>query len=247
MNQRDRIMNSFNRASHTYNSASELQDRVAQSLAQRVLEYTWNQPTVLEVGCGTGGLTKLLLPRLPGRWIITDIAPAMVNSVRNISPLTTTSFHIMDGESPDLPEFSIDLIVSNLAAQWFENLPAALMKLSRRLSPRGRMILTMLGKGSLSEWSDAVGATGHGAGIYSYPTPNDLLCVLPQAQISTQKITMGYDDAHAFLKSLKSIGASVPREGHQPLPTPVMRQAMKSMSAPCQISYEILTLDVAMP
>ena len=247
MSQRHRIVNSFNRASRTYNGASELQDRVAQSLAQRVLGYTWDQPTILEVGCGTGGLTKLLLPQRPGHGVITDGAPAMVNSVRNISPFTTTSFHVMDGENPDLPEASIDLIVSNLAAQWFEDLPAALIKLSKRLSPCGRMIITTLGKDSLSEWSNAVAATGYVAGTHIYPTLNDLLCVLPHAQGSTQKMTMVYHDARAFLRSLKSIGASIPRRGYQPLPTTVMRHAMNSMSTPCEISYEILTLDVAMP
>ncbi|MDE2260510.1 MAG: methyltransferase domain-containing protein [Betaproteobacteria bacterium] len=247
MTRQGRIACSFGRASATYDGASELQARAARSLAARVLGYAWNQPNVLEVGCGTGGLTRLLLPHLPGNWVISDIAPAMLDAARALLPSTGAQFRIVDGEAPDLPAASLDLIVSNLAAQWFEDLPNALERLAGCLASRGRLIITTLGCVSLTEWRDAVAATGYKAGTPAYPTAQALSDTLPQAQVGSQNITMIYDNAGAFLKSLRAIGATVPAKDYNPLPVPIMRQAMTHMGAPCRVSYEILTLDWTKP
>ncbi|NDU91879.1 MAG: methyltransferase domain-containing protein [Ferrovum sp.] len=243
MNRRARITHSFNQASTTYNGASELQIRAAQSLATQVLRSDWDRPNVLELGCGTGGLTRLLLPRLPGNWIISDIAPAMLDTARILFPITDAQFRVIDGEAPDLPIASLDLIVSNLAAQWFEDLPNALARLSCCLAPKGRLIITTLGQVSLTEWRDAVAATGYKAGTPAYPTAQALSKTLPQAQVGSQIITMIHDDAREFLKSLKAIGAVIPEKDYIPLPVSIMRQAMNHLGTPCQVSYEILTLD----
>lgn len=247
MTRRDCIAHSFNQASATYNGASELQTRAAQSLAVRVLGYAWDQPNILEVGCGTGGLTHLLLPHLPGNWIISDIAPAMLDIARTLFPITGAQFRIMDGETPDLPAASLDLIVSNLVAQWFEDLPSALERLAGCLAPQGRLMITTLGQVSLTEWRDAVAVTGYKAGTPTYPTAQSLSDILPQAQVGSQTITMIYGDAREFLKSLKAIGATTPAKDYNPLPTPIMRQAMIHLGAPCRVSYEILTLDWIKP
>ncbi len=247
MTRQDRISHSFGRASATYNGASQLQTRAAQSLAARVLEYAWDQPSALEIGCGTGGLTRLLLPHLPGNWIISDIAPAMLDAARAHFPIADAGFRIMDGEAPDLPAASLDLIVSNLAAQWFEDLPNALERLAGCLAPKGRLLITTLGQASLTEWRDAVAATGYKAGTPAYPTAQVLSDILPQAQVGSQTITMTHDDARAFLRSLKAIGATIPAKDYNPLPTAVMRQAMNLLGTPCRVSYEILTLDWIKP
>ncbi len=247
MTRRERIVRSFSRASATYNGASELQARAAQSLAAQVLGHGWNQPNVLEVGCGTGGLTHRLLPHLPGNWIISDIAPAMLGTARALLPLTDAQFRIVDGEAPDLPAASLDLIVSNLTVQWFEDLPGGLERLAGCLARQGRLIITTLGQASLIEWRDAVAATGYKAGTPTYPTAQVLSDILPQAQVGSQTITMIHDNARAFLKSLKAIGAGIPAKDYRPLPTPIMRQAMTHMGAPCRVSYEILTLDWIKP
>jgi len=247
MIRRDRITHSFNQASTTYNGASELQILAAQSLATRVLGYAWDQPNVLEVGCGTGGLTRLLLPYLPGNWIISDIAPAMLDTARTLFPVTDAQFRVMDGEVPDLPAASLDLIVSNLAAQWFEDLPSAVKRLAGCLASQGRLLINTLGQVSLTEWRDAVAAAGHNAGTPTYPTAQTLSDALPQAQVGSQTITMIYGDAREFLRSLKAIGATVPSEDYNPLSTATMRRAMANLGAPCRVSYEILTLDWTKP
>lgn len=243
MTRRDRIAHSFNRASATYNSASELQARAAQALAARILGQKFTEPRALELGCGTGGLTHLLLPRLPGDWIISDIAPAMLETVRTRFPAFQARFRILDGQSIDLPQDSLDLIVSNLAAQWFDDLPAALRTMADCLAPQGRLAITTLGEASLSQWRKAVAATGYQVGTPAYPTAAAVAQYLPQLQVTSQIITMTYGSAGDFLQSLKAIGATIPAKGYKPMPTPILRQAMSYLGAPCSIDYEILTLE----
>ena len=247
MTRRDRIAHAFSQASSTYNAAAELQTRTAQTLAARVLQTPWNTPRVLEVGCGTGGLTHLLLPRLPGQWLVTDIAPAMLDTTRSRFAAPHAQFRLMDGEHPDLPPGSVDLIVSSLAAQWFDDLGAALSRLSHCLAPHGRLLMTTLGADSLAEWRTAVAASGHNAGTPSYPAAGAVQNLLPGLSVSSQLVVLTYGDAAQFLKSLKAIGATVPAPGYRPLPTPVMRQAMEHLGSPCRITYEVLTLDWTAP
>jgi len=243
MTRRDRIAHSFNRASATYNEAAELQTKAAQLLTARILAQPMVNPKALEVGCGTGGLTHLLLPRLPGEWLLIDIAPSMLDALRQRFPALDAQLCVMDGEDPDLPTDSMDLIVSNLAAQWFDDLPKALKRLAQCLIPGGRMAIATLGHASLEQWKDAIAAVGYKAGTPPYPTADALSKMLPDAAVSSHVITMTYGNAGEFLKSLKALGATVPAKGYAPLPTPILRQAMARLGSPCAITYEILILD----
>ncbi len=240
---KSRVVRSFSVASSTYNAASDLQAQAAQLLATRVLHYAWNWPNILEVGCGTGGLTQLLMPYLPGNWIISDLSPAMLLATQRCLSSPLAQFRVMDGEKPDLPAESLGLIVSNLAAQWFENLPRALQHMATCLHTRGRLLLTTLGEDSLLEWRQAVATTGHDAGTPRYPSAQMLADALPMALVTSHPIKMSYPSALEFLRSLKDIGATTPRNGYRPLPMPILKHAMRNMSSPCQVTYEVLILD----
>ncbi len=229
MNRAEQIARRFDKACATYEGAAELQLLAARSLAQRVLEIPWTQPRVLEIGCGTGYLTQLLLPQLPGQWLITDIAPAMLQSTRHRFNEGSAHFRLLDGANPDLPALSVDLIVSNLAAQWFDDLRGALHRLAHCLTPGGRLMLTLLGRESLSQWRAAVADTGYRAGTPAFPTAQGLAGMLPQSRVSSQSVTLSYQNARAYLKSLKAIGATLPAPDYVPLPAPVMRRAMQPM------------------
>jgi len=248
MTRRDRIASAFSRASSTYNRASELQEIAAARLAARILQTELpDQPNVLEFGCGTGGLTRLLLPRLPGHWTITDIAPAMVDAARKALSKSGGVYRVMNGEAPDVAPESQHLIVSNLAAQWFEDLPGSIARLSQCLSPGGRLMITTLGKNSLAEWRDAVHSLGQDWGTPAYPSSEALAQGLPDgtsAAVSSDLIPMRYADGASFLKTLRTIGATTPARDYRPLPAPLLRRAMDSLGAPCTITYEVLTIDL---
>ena len=68
----------FDRAAKSYDSAAVLQREIAKRIGQR-LDYIKQQPKrVLDVGCGTGYITKDLLKRYPKAHIVAlDLAHSM--------------------------------------------------------------------------------------------------------------------------------------------------------------------------
>ena len=245
MTDKQRIAAAFSAAVASYEAAAEAQDLAASRLTERVLALPRpSAPRVLEVGCGTGLLTRRLLPAIGGSWLITDIAPAMVDATRATLPTQSAEFRVMDGEHPDgIAPGGIDLVVSNLAAQWFADLPGALTALETCLAPGGRLLLTTLGWQSFGEWRLAHDHLGFGCGTPRYPTAAQLQ-VASGAQVTADTFTVTYADGRAFLKALKAIGAGTPARGYRPLSPGAMKQVLAELGAPATITYEILTVEI---
>jgi malonyl-CoA O-methyltransferase len=245
MTHKQRVAAAFAAAASTYDSAAEAQALAADLLARRVLaEPLPAVPRVLEIGCGTGMLTRRLRPALGGDWLVTDIAPAMVQAARAAAP--DARFQVMDGECPDVAG-PFDLVVSNLAAQWFADLPAALNRLSSLLAPGGRLVLSTLGKGSFSEWRQAHSALGLACGTPAYPSRARLAESLPpgrKSRVVAEAFAVRYADGWAFLKALKAIGAGTPVAGHRPLSPGGLKRVLSAMGAPAAVTYEVLIAEV---
>ena len=244
MIRRQRIADSFSAAAQTYENAAQLQAQSAEKLAARVLSLPLPpHPSVLEIGCGTGLLTRRLLPILGGDWTVTDISAAMVATAQAKCPAAT--YGIMDGEHPDVAPASMDLIISNLAAQWFADLPGALIRLAACLRPNGRLILTTLGEASFDQWRRAHTELGLTCGISPYPKAAALAAQIPGSQVSSDVIAVRYQDGLDFVHSLKTIGAATPTTGHRPLSPKALKQVMAKLGSPATITYEILTVECA--
>src|SRR5262249_16742331 len=134
----------FSAAAATYDDGAEVQREVAERLALRIARLPLAQRArILEIGCGTGFLTRPLI-RLDVRGlIIGDIAPAMLArceaSLKDTAADTTLRFVLMDGEDPQAVRGPFDLICASLAFQWFADLPAALARFAGLLVPGGHL------------------------------------------------------------------------------------------------------------
>jgi malonyl-CoA O-methyltransferase len=232
----------FSAAAKSYDQAAEAQARAADLLVDSVRGLALPPaPSVLEIGCGTGLLTRRLLPLIGGDWQITDLSAAMVAEAKTVIG-ENAQFRVMDGEHPDPAAGPVDLVVSNLAAQWFADLPAAIGRLSACLKPGGALALTTLGAGSFAEWKQAHRRLGLACGIPPYPTAGDLAAQLPGARVTSQPIVIHYADGRDFLAALKRIGAATPAEGHQPLSPGALRRVLKAMGAPAPMTYDVVTV-----
>jgi malonyl-CoA O-methyltransferase len=238
MSRRERIKAAFHAAAGTYEQAAEAQDRTAEALAARIQALPWPAaPRVLEIGCGTGLLTRRLAALFPGGQLLaTDIAPSMVEAAARAVPSAAT--RVMDGEAPDLPDGAFDLVASSLAAQWFADLPAALARLKRLLAPGGRLMIATAGADSLQEWRDAQRKAGAEPGTPDYPTAAQLSAL--GVAVTEQRIIVNHVDGTAFLRALKDIGAQTPRPGHKPLPPRRMKAALAALGSPAAITYHVL-------
>ncbi|MGU3361395.1 methyltransferase [Methylobacterium sp. M6A4_1b] len=230
-----------------YDGAAAIQNEVAGRLARRVGSETLAPaPRILEIGCGTGLLTAALRRCLPdGRFVASDIAPAMVQRCRTrFARAPDLAFVVMDAERPALaPGF--DLIASSLAAQWFEDLPGTLARLAALLAPGGLLAVATLGADTFAEWRAAHAALGLDAATPLYPTRH-ALAALPfpgcTLAVSVEPLVEAHADGRAFLGALRRIGAGTPAAS-RPLSPGAMRQVLRGFEATgARVTYEVVTL-----
>ncbi|CCG41305.1 methyltransferase domain-containing protein [Magnetospirillum molischianum] len=247
---KQRIQDSFSAAASGYESAAGFQDRIAAGLAARLaaLPSLPDGARVLEVGCGTGLLTRRLRAAVGEQADIlaTDLSPAMVAHARDaLAADRRIAFAAMDAEAPTMAQQSLDLIVSSLAAQWFSDLPTALADLAQRLAPGGRLILTLPGAGSFAEWRAAHRALGLEPGTPAFPDATALWAMMPpdgDSRIDSETVVETHRDGLAFARTLAALGAAVPRPGHRPLAPGQLRRVIAALGAPCTMTWTIHTL-----
>ncbi|MCW8916765.1 MAG: methyltransferase domain-containing protein [Magnetovibrio sp.] len=219
--QKSRIAQAFSNSADSYEQASQLQAEVAKEVATLALADLPSNPRVLEIGCGTGGLTKHLLTQVEGgSFLITDIAPNMVEKCREACVDKRARYLRMDGEHPALEGQEFDLIVSSLAMQWFADLAAGIERLTAHLVPGGRLVFSTLAHETFANWRTAHTELGLKDGTPIYPTPQQVDGMWPeggQGQVSVDLIKREYEDAQTFARRLKTIGANTPAQGHRPL------------------------------
>lgn len=93
--------------------------------------------TVVDVGCGPGHLTAFLCERWPDAAIVgVDSSAEMIARATSSSPSDHVSYVVADA-SRWLPDFSIDLLVSNATLQWLPDQFATLDRLLTRLAQHG--------------------------------------------------------------------------------------------------------------
>lgn len=94
---------------------------------------------VLDVGCGTGWLLRLLAERIPrGRFVGVDLADQMVAQARQaVGDEARFTFAVASVERLPFPEASFDRVVSIESAYYWPDPAAGLREIARVLRPGG--------------------------------------------------------------------------------------------------------------
>jgi len=150
-----RVAKSFSRAAENYDSVARLQKKAGQYLLDCLpndLSSNESLPRqIIDLGCGTGYFTGQLAHKYSDAELIgLDLAQGMLafaNSKHNAS----ATWLCGDAESLPLANNSVDLIFSNLAFQWCEQLPLLATEIARVLKPGGTLAFTSLGSKTLVE------------------------------------------------------------------------------------------------
>jgi malonyl-CoA O-methyltransferase len=242
-----RIASAFTAQADVYDAAADLQWLVAERLAEHIAGRIKKTPRrILEIGCGTGFLSARLADAFPEtRLVLTDIAPTMLARCRARLGDKHTYMEL-DGERPDGLEGGFDLIASNLAFQWFVDLPGALARLADLLAPGGQMMFATLGVETFREWRQAHETLGLACGTPGYPRPDSFPWPAPpfQHDYAEEKIMHPYADGRDFVNSLKLLGASEPAPGYKPLSTGAMRKLLASLEGGFEATYHVIYGDV---
>lgn len=137
----------FQRAAGSYDSQALIQERTAGHLLDLLAQHGGSAPQrVLEIGSGSGLLTRRLLARCCGieELTINDLAPAL--------PACSIRLRLLPGDIETLPlPGPFDLIISSSALHWLHDLKSLLKKLSTHLNPGGSLAFSLYGPDNLRE------------------------------------------------------------------------------------------------
>jgi malonyl-CoA O-methyltransferase len=214
------VRRAFSRAAVHYDASAVLQREVCTRMLER-LDYIKLRPTrILDAGSGTGWATRQLGERYKGADIVSlDIAMGMLQSARGTSSWWQKLFSTMqqrflcaDVEALPLALNSMDMVWSNLALQWCNDLPATFIELSRVIKTDGLVMFSTFGPDTLKELRtafDGVDGYNHVNRFADMHDIGDMLVAAGFADpvMEMEKITLTYNDVKAVMQDLRSIGA----------------------------------------
>jgi malonyl-CoA O-methyltransferase len=211
---RGRLRAAFDRASAGYEAAAGLQARVAAELLERLTAFEFAPRVVLDLGCGTGRVTRELRRRYRRALVIAlDLSPGMLREARRNQPLWRR-FARLNADALRLPlaDASVDLVFSSLVLQWCEPLEQAFAEVRRVLAPGGFFAFSTLGPDTLKElraaWAEADGLSH----VHRFLDVHDVgqRCAgsgLTEPVLDVDRIELAYPDTRALMRDLKAIGA----------------------------------------
>ena len=211
----------FGRSSKTYDEYAVVQKKMGLRLAAMVATAgSFNR--ILEIGCGTGFLTKQLAVLYPQAEIIaSDISPLMLDEAREkLGEYDNIEYMVADGEALTLAG-SFDLIVSNAAFQWFKDYPAALEGLKEKLAPGGCLFYATFGEKTFWELQQAfaiareeLGVAAdcddrHGPTFITRETLEQIVDELSMPALFQEELFIEkFGSVKEFLLSVKRVGAN---------------------------------------
>ena len=203
------IRRRFDRAGASYEAAAEVQRVVAEGLAGLCPERLTGR--VLEIGAGSGLLTRLLAPRLAkgGLYVALDLSPGMLTQA--VLPAGVCRL-AANGEAVPFAPGTFDFLASASAMHWYADPAASIAANLALVRPGGGFALAVYVAGTLGELEEASRATGFGSVYPMQPASyyRDMLKSLPGVvwQIKETRHTVVHDSVRALLKSLKGAGVT---------------------------------------
>jgi malonyl-CoA O-methyltransferase len=221
-----KIVEAFAKAATTYDSYADVQLLAAGRLAAYLEANTRDlvPGSILEVGCGTGIFSGKLIDLFAGRkFLITDVCQEMLEQCesrlsKSVSRNNELEFAVQDAAATNY--FGTHaMIVAAFALQWIEQLETCLDSLVGQLSEGGRLFFSLPAEGSFGEWKSVCKKAGvtftgnplpEAAAIREYAKSRGL-----RLSLYEESFQISHKSLHAFLQSLKSLGANTSTHSHQ--------------------------------
>jgi ubiquinone/menaquinone biosynthesis C-methylase UbiE len=121
----------------------------------RCLDLTGNE-SVLDLGCGNGFVLRDVVSRLRagGRAVAVDISPAMLELAQQNVTVCWVPLEFVEGRAESLPQYAdgeFDRIMANFIFHYIEEPDLVCAQIKRLLDPRGRALVSIEARNSMSE------------------------------------------------------------------------------------------------
>lgn len=220
----------FERAAAEYDEAAVLQREICDRMLSRLDYIKFSPNTILDAGSGTGYGSRKLATRYPAsRMLAMDIALTMLLQARASVPWwkkylplprNRNDYVCCDMEQLPLKEACTDMVWSNLALQWCNDLKSTLAEIYRVLNGEGLFMFSTFGPDTLKELRLAFQSVDDYQHTSRFTDMHDIGDLLVHNGFATpvmdmEYITLTYDDVGQVMRDLKMIGAHNVTQGRR--------------------------------
>lgn len=203
----------FNRAHRTYDQFAIAQQEVGRRLEERFDLLKIEPARILDLGAGTGQMTRALQQRYPKAQVVAlDLAEQMLSVI----PKTGRIFkrrRVVCADMHQLPftAGSFDVVVSNFSLQWSHDLGLVMNEVARVLASGGVFVFSTLGPDTLMEcrqaWSK-LDSVVHTHGFLDMHDVGDALLASCFADpvMDQERLTLYYATPDELIKELRGVG-----------------------------------------
>lgn len=220
----------FGRRASDYDAVTPVQRSMGEDLLARAIARLGDRPvrSVLELGCGTGGLTARLVQAFPNaRIVAVDLASEMVDGVRArglpVECVVADAEEYVRGHAQ-----RHDLVISNATIQWFADPRGAMTRCLQLLDDGGVLAASTFGSRTFHELAAAFEAAYATLGLPARRHVLPLISAahwrerLPDADVVERDMVCTYPDVRTFVRSVQAAGASLSLHGRHPIPRRVL-------------------------
>jgi malonyl-CoA O-methyltransferase len=217
-----RVRASFDRAAQTYDAAAVLQKLVREEMFSRLDLIKVKPNHILDAGCGTGYGSFELQKRFKSAQMFSlDLAFGMLEKTHAQQSFINKLFRgkkliCADIENLPIATDSMEMVWSNLALQWCNDLDKSFTEISRLLKPNSLFMFSTFGPDTLKELR--VASNNGETHVNRFIDMHDIGDALTRngfnaPVLDVERYTLTYDDVKAVMQDLKSIGANNATQG----------------------------------
>ncbi len=217
-----RVRAAFDRAAQTYDAAAVLQKLVRDEMFSRLDLIKIAPHRILDAGCGTGHGSFELQKRFKAAQVFSlDLAMGMLEKTHAQQSLLNKLFRpkrliCADIENLPIADNSMDVVWSNLAIQWCNDLDKSFTGVAQLLKPNSLFIFSTFGPDTLKELRAA--SNNGDTHVSRFIDMHDIGDALTRhgfnaPVLDVERYTLTYDNVRAVMQDLKSIGANNATQG----------------------------------